>query len=109
VGKLKDRYGIRQFIGIGTMVAALLGLASGAKAELRFDLKQTDAGGPFVLISGDFAYSDSLEEFSRLVRENHPLVVTFNSPGGNIFKAIELGRLIRLSTPERNCIGFPEQ
>ena len=78
------------------IIAGLLGFASGASAELRFDLKQAD-GGPFVLVSGDFAYSDSLEEFSRLVRENHPLFVTFDSPGGNVVKAIELGRLIRQS------------
>ena len=46
---------------------------------------------------GTFGNADRLDDFSSLVRENSPRFVTFQSPGGNVLKAIELGRLIRQS------------
>ena len=83
----------------GCAVLAVLGgvlQTPSAWANLSFDVKTFD-GGKFVVVSGTFDYSDKLDDFSRLVRDNDPRFVTFQSPGGNVLKAIELGHLIRQS------------
>jgi len=84
---------------VGCAVLAVLGgvlQTQSASANLSFDVKTFD-GGKFVVVSGTFDYADRLDDFSRLVRENGPRFVTFQSPGGNVWKAMELGRLIRQS------------
>ncbi len=55
----------------------------------------TEGGHPFVIVAGDFAYEDDLSAFVATVRAHRTVAVIFNSPGGNVFKAMELGRLIR--------------
>lgn len=83
-------------------VSALLGTPA-ARAGLQFEAGQVTGGFHYVVVSGDFAYQDDLSAFENLVRANTAIAVTFKSPGGNIYKAIELGRLIRrlgLSTIE---------
>lgn len=78
-------------------VALLLGAAalSSAHAGLRFIPETTEGGHPFVMVAGDFAYEDDLSGFVAVVRVHRAVAVIFNSPGGNVFKAMELGRLIR--------------
>ncbi|TPM21772.1 hypothetical protein FJ958_25445 [Mesorhizobium sp. B2-3-5] len=66
-----------------------------AHAGLQFDAGQTTGGLHFIVVSGDFAYEDDLSAFENLARTNGVSAVTFKSPGGNIHKAMELGRLIR--------------
>jgi len=87
---------------MGTLLRNLLLLAgisvlgvSQAHADLSYSAQRTDDGLRFVVISGSFSYDDNLDEFSQLVRSHDPSLVTFNSPGGNVSKAMELGRLIR--------------
>lgn len=81
--------------------ACLLALAvvaltlSPAHARLSYAPTETPDGHRFVLVSGEFALDDDLKEFTAVVRQLNPTFVTFDSPGGNITKAIELGRLIR--------------
>ncbi|RWE48779.1 SH3 domain-containing protein [Mesorhizobium sp.] len=75
-------------------VSALLG-ASSARAGLQFQAGETDGGLRYILVSGDFAYQDDLSVFEALARSSTAKAVTFRSPGGNIQKAMELGRLIR--------------
>ncbi|TGQ27737.1 MULTISPECIES: hypothetical protein [unclassified Mesorhizobium] len=75
-------------------VASIL-LGAPAHAGLRFQAGQTDWGLHYITVSGDFAYQDDLSLFENLVRSNAATAVTFSSPGGNIQKAVELGRLIR--------------
>ncbi|RWD74795.1 SH3 domain-containing protein [Mesorhizobium sp.] len=75
-------------------VLTLLG-ASSACAGLQFQAGQTDGGLRYILVSGDFAYQDDLSVFEALVRSSASTAVTFHSPGGNIQKAMDLGRLIR--------------
>lgn len=69
---------------------------SHAYAKLRYSI-QTMGDVEFLLIEGDFDLSDDLSRFYRLVRNSNPSVVVFNSPGGNLAKAMELGRAIRKS------------
>lgn len=77
-----------------SIVTILLGSGS-AEAALQFDFKKTEDGIPYVFVSGEFDFSDDLTAFERLVRTNSATAVTFHSPGGNIPKALQLGRLIR--------------
>ncbi|WP_345892483.1 hypothetical protein [Mesorhizobium amorphae] len=69
--------------------------APAARAGLQFQAGQTDAGIRYIVVSGDFAYQDDLSTFEALARSNASVAVTFQSPGGNIQKAMDLGRLIR--------------
>ncbi|PBB94808.1 SH3 domain-containing protein [Mesorhizobium sp. WSM3862] len=69
--------------------------ATSARAGLQFQAGQTDGGLRYILVSGDFAYQDDLSVFEALVRSSTSTAVTFHSPGGNIQKAMDLGRLIR--------------
>lgn len=87
---------------MGTLLRNLLLLAgisvlgaSQAHADLTYSAQSTDDGVRFVVVSGSFSYDDDLGEFSRVVRAHDPSLVTFDSPGGNVAKAMELGRLIR--------------
>ncbi|MER9597076.1 MULTISPECIES: hypothetical protein [unclassified Mesorhizobium] len=76
-------------------IASVLLGATAAHAGLQFQAGQTDSGFRYILISGDFASQDDLSVFEALARSNASVAVTFQSPGGNIQKAMELGRLIR--------------
>ncbi|PDS54982.1 hypothetical protein CO663_32400 [Rhizobium anhuiense] len=77
--------------------AALLGFAGprSAEAQLAYEMHSTDTGSRFVIVSGSFDHEDDLSKFEDLVAREHPTAVGFNSPGGNVVKALELGRLIR--------------
>src|SRR5690606_17786904 len=75
-------------------ISLLVGV-SASHAALKFEVEQTDSGAAFVFVSGDFDYRDDLSFFETLVRSNDAGAVTFHSPGGNIVKAMELGRIIR--------------
>ncbi|MBB3594949.1 hypothetical protein FHX08_005359 [Rhizobium sp. BK529] len=69
--------------------------AASTEAKLAYDVHQTDTGSKFAIISGAFEYSDDLSQFRDLAAREHLFAVGFDSPGGNVAKAIELGRLIR--------------
>jgi hypothetical protein len=77
-----------------TLVITTLPL-SPVHADLSYTPTETPDGTRYVLISGKFAYNDDLNEFSTVVRQFNPSMVIFDSPGGNLVKAMELGRLIR--------------
>jgi len=65
-----------------------------AQASLRYSLKsQGDLS--IVFVEGDFTTSDNLNEFAAFVQLHHPSAVVFNSPGGQVTKAIEFGRMVR--------------
>ncbi|MEY9783964.1 hypothetical protein ABIA23_005431 [Sinorhizobium fredii] len=80
-----------------SVIAFLFGGAalSSAHAGLRFIPDTTEGGHQFVVVTGDFAYEDDLSAFVAVVRAHRAVAVAFNSPGGNVAKAMELGRLIR--------------
>lgn len=74
---------------------ALLGGATTSFAALKFDVERIEGGAAFILVSGEFDLRDDLSAFEALVRSSSARAVTFHSPGGNVVKAMELGRLIR--------------
>jgi hypothetical protein len=73
--------------------ATLLATARPA-AALTFDAGYT-LDGPVVVVAGEFLFSDDFGGFERAVRESKARWVTFDSPGGDIYRAMEFGRLIR--------------
>lgn len=91
--------------GIGMVSKAVvriaLALVSGflaihvASAGLSYNAEQTSDGLKYLIVGGEFEYGDDLSHFALAVRTHNPIAVGFNSPGGNISKAMELGRLIR--------------
>ncbi|MBD3756415.1 MAG: hypothetical protein IE937_12495, partial [Gammaproteobacteria bacterium] len=66
-----------------------------AKAELSYNSGEGDDGLRFVIVEGTFAPRDDLSDFEKVIRSFSPKVIGFDSEGGNIFKAMELGRIIR--------------
>jgi hypothetical protein len=79
-------------------VFVLLGFALStgqAKANLTYVPERTDGGESFLIISGEIEATDDLSKFVSAVQASGAKGVVFNSPGGNVAKAIELGRLIR--------------
>ncbi|RWP64132.1 SH3 domain-containing protein [Mesorhizobium sp.] len=77
------------------MGALLLATILPAKAELTYETGQTVDGASFVVVAGAFEAADDLDSFRETVRSHNVQIVGFNSPGGNVAKALELGRLIR--------------
>ncbi|WP_027161198.1 hypothetical protein [Mesorhizobium sp. WSM1293] len=91
---------------LSCLLTALVGTPA-AYAGLKFQAGQTDAGIHYIFVSGDFANQDDLSAFEALARSNSAIAVTFQSPGGNIQKAMDLGRLIRrlgLSTAQFRAV-----
>ncbi|HHZ07678.1 MAG TPA: hypothetical protein GX405_02740 [Rhizobiales bacterium] len=70
-------------------------LAGLSRADLRFNPGVTTDGFRFLIVEGTFSVEDDLANFSDAVRTYGPIAIGFNSPGGNVVKAMELGRLIR--------------
>ena len=66
-----------------------------ALAALSYYTDTTDEGLSYVVVSGEFAATDNLRDFTRAVTRSGATIVAFDSPGGSVVKAIELGRLIR--------------
>lgn len=69
--------------------------ASGARAELRFSADSLNDGTNIVIVSGEISSSDRLDEFVSLAASRKASMVVFDSPGGNIYGAMKLGRMIR--------------
>jgi hypothetical protein len=70
-------------------------LASPSHASLKYISGQTATGVRYLVVEGQFQSSDNLEQFVAAVSSHVPSIIGFDSPGGNILKAIEAGRLIR--------------
>jgi len=77
------------------MLVSLVGSVAQVDAKLIYDVHQTDGGHKFAIVSGDFEFSDDLSQFRDLATREHLFAVGFDSPGGDVAKAMELGRIIR--------------
>jgi hypothetical protein len=64
-------------------------------SALEFQSQSAADGQNFVILSGEFKASDDLREIEATLRADRHALVSFNSPGGNVYKAMEVGRLIR--------------
>ena len=86
------RRSLKSWLGASCLLVASM---TGASADLVYTPRVTPNGPAFLLVSGDFSASDDLKAFSDAVAKNGSSVVLFDSPGGDVRKAMELGRLIR--------------
>jgi hypothetical protein len=81
-----------------SLLTAIFVLGSSAALALDFEERQISPGGVparYIFISGEFAPTDDLSRLSQLIYKARPDFVTFNSAGGNVVEAMEVGRLIR--------------
>lgn len=82
----------RTFLAALTTALSLIGPSYSASAGLTFTpLEKSRA----IAVAGDFSLTDDLAPFVQLAREHSAQFVTFDSRGGNPYKAMELGRIIR--------------
>lgn len=78
-----------------TLLALLLAVSGKpASADLSY-LEKTVEGFRYLVVNGSFEKSDDIGEFRAAVIRHDPQALTFNSRGGMIIKALELGREIR--------------
>lgn len=74
--------------------AILLAVVPNAFAKLEYSV--SGEGGAYILVvSGVFEADDDLSKFDEAVSRHNPFAVAFDSPGGSIIKAMELGEKIR--------------
>lgn len=76
-------------------MAILVGSATAAHSELSAGRLSTDGGVPYLLLHGEFSAADQFGWFLSAVAAHRPAFVVFDSPGGNPYAAMKLGRLIR--------------
>jgi hypothetical protein len=82
-------------VAIALGVTVYLGLAAPARAELSYKFLTIQSGLRIIMVTGQFTYGEKLDAFTEMVRTNRPGIVSFDSGGGSVYKAMELGRLIR--------------
>ncbi len=82
---------------IGWIAASgiVFAMAGHAEAAMTFVEREFESG-TVIVASGAIEFADSLASFEALARQGRARVVTFDSPGGSPYKAMDLGRLIRL-------------
>jgi hypothetical protein len=76
-------------------VAVLLASSSVALANLQFKPFRGSNGFTAVVVSGDFSATDEVAGLVTQMTAIGAHIVAFDSPGGQPYKAMELGRLIR--------------
>lgn len=85
-----------RFIERIALVGAALVAATHPTSALEFKPVNSSSGSmPFVVVSGEFKADEPLTGFMEAVTQSGAKVVTFNSPGGSVSTAIQLGRMIR--------------
>ena len=87
--------GNMKWVAVAVVCFSLGAFASPALATLSYSPKETSDGGRYLVVEGAIEPDDNLEPFEVAVREHGVSFIVFNSPGGNIVKAIGLGRMIR--------------
>lgn len=66
-----------------------------ARADIRFEIIPIENSSPILLLKGAFSTSDNPELLAREVATSGAKLITFNSGGGNVVKAMAYGRTIR--------------
>ena len=76
------------------VIMAGLFLTGAARADLAYSIEKLKDGTQYMVVRGEFEDTDDAAKLTRANRKGVSFV-TFDSPGGNIVKALQLGRLIR--------------
>lgn len=69
--------------------------AQDATARLSYYIQSLKDGSNYIVVSGQFEADDDLAVFRDKILSSHAVSVSFISGGGNVYKAMEFGRLIR--------------
>lgn len=80
---------------IVVLIVSFLIISSTAKADLKYEPLKEEDEISVLIVSGSFEYDDDLSLFLKAVSDHRASAIMFNSGGGNVYKAIELGKLIR--------------
>lgn len=78
-----------------SVVVWLCLFGSPASAKLTYTPVKLEGEITVLVIEGTFEFTDDLQQFLLAVVQHGPQAATFNSGGGNVVKALELGRAIR--------------
>lgn len=78
-----------------TVFVFIVGLTIPASAALDYETYTSDDGVTVLLISGEFDADDPVGRLVSVIVEKNPTLISFNSSGGNISAAINVGRVIR--------------
>ncbi|WP_374828962.1 COG3904 family protein [Paenochrobactrum pullorum] len=80
---------------IFVLIVSFFIISSIAKADLKYEPLKEEDEISVLIVSGSFEYDDDLSLFLKAVSDHRASAIMFNSGGGNVYKAIELGKLIR--------------
>jgi hypothetical protein len=84
-----------RFALVVSVLLITFGAALKPARALEYLADATPDGKPHILVTGEFMQNEDLDRFERLVATTGAENVTFNSPGGSVYTAMELGRTIR--------------
>ena len=76
-------------------VGSIVALATNQVEALEYTPVPSPGNPPFLVVSGEFAVNEPLTAFSNAVASSGARIIVFNSPGGSVGSAIQLGRMIR--------------
>ena len=77
------------------LLTLALSCASPAFAAVQAETSTLDDGTRIVVIWGDFAADQDYSEITQTIEVFAPSLIGFNSPGGSVYGAMRLGRIIR--------------
>jgi hypothetical protein len=86
---------MNRIVALWVSLSATILISTSTHASLRYSFSPTADGLRYILIEGEFEFGDDVSKLDRDIRTFHPQAVTFHSIGGNVAKAMEVGRLIR--------------
>lgn len=72
-----------------------ISVSASAAAALTYDPQTSSDGIRFLIVSGEFGPDDRIDDFARAITEHGAVAVIFDSPGGNLYSAMEHGRVLR--------------
>ncbi|WP_156398650.1 hypothetical protein [Mesorhizobium sp. Root102] len=76
-------------------VASMIAAATWSAAALEYKPVSSPGELPFLIVSGEFGINEPLNRFSNAVTSSGARVIVFDSAGGSIGSAMQLGRMIR--------------
>jgi hypothetical protein len=68
-------------------MAAAFSIGASSAFAVTYERRTTAAGESFILVQGDFAEDDRLQDFVAAVWDHNASFVTFDSPGGDVASA----------------------
>lgn len=78
-------------LAVGAIVAA----ATGRVEALEYKPVTSPGQQTFLLVSGEFGINEPLNAFSNAVASSGAVAIVFDSPGGSVGTAMQIGRMIR--------------